>query len=102
MTQRFLNFPLISFPQEFKRFFILKVLDHDYNAELHSPSGFIDKVWHHLLEFPAAYANLCHVATPDKLIDHDPLGASDPDREQRYAFTLDRYDQVRSVRCGAV
>ncbi|KAJ3352865.1 hypothetical protein GGF32_003529 [Allomyces javanicus] len=76
--------------REYQRFLALKVLHHDNNAFLLSPSPAIDFIWHaHILD-TKAYAATC--AKLPFFIHHDPAGAFDPSsRAHRRAATLATY-----------
>jgi hypothetical protein len=95
-TRRVLtHLPLL---QEIRRFFVLKGIEPDLNAKILSPSVEVDRVWHALLLFPLAYADVCKIVLPTDLsgflIDHNPFGASDLDRTSRYARTLKKYREI--------
>jgi len=84
---------------ELSRFLVLKALTRDVSATLLSPSFLVDKAWHAFLLFPKDYAKLCDTILPadvsDRLIDHDPFGASDKkSRNDRYSLTLTKYEDL--------
>ncbi|KNE64979.1 hypothetical protein AMAG_10646 [Allomyces macrogynus ATCC 38327] len=76
--------------REYQRFLALKVLHHDNNALLLSPSPAIDFIWHaHILD-TKVYVAMC--ASLPFFIHHDPAGALDPaSRAHRRAATLATY-----------
>lgn len=90
--------------RELSRFLVLKVLEQDWDASKLSPSFRIDQAWHSLLEFPLDYIKLCNKIIPASaaegkiiVIDHNPLGARDPDQPARHQRTLDRYKEVFGI-----
>ena len=87
---------------ELSRFLTLKALDLDLDATKLSPSGLVDKAWHCLLQLPVLYYKFCDKILPSKvkaprIIDHNPLGAEDEDRDDRYTHTLQRYKEVFGI-----
>ena len=84
---------------ELSRFLSLKVLYMDLDATKLSPSGLVDKVWHCFLLLPKLYYQFCDKILPSevgapRIIDHNPRGAEDKDRDDRYMRTLRRYERV--------
>ena len=89
------NQQAIEIVEEFKKFLFIKFLDKDYDADHYSPSLSIDEIWHLFLLFPKAYFKLCQdVLGDNKVLDHNPFGASDTDQIRRYQRTLKRYEQL--------
>ena len=74
----------------------------DLNATKLSPSGLVDLAWHQFMLLPKLYYQLCDKLLParvqvPRLIDHNPLGADDDDREDRYKRTLRRYRKAFGI-----
>ena len=88
---------------ELCRFLTLKALDLDLDASKLSPSGLVDVVWHCFLLTQPLYNQFCdkilpsRVAHPNRVIGHNPLGAEDEDRDNRYTHTLQRYKEVFGI-----
>jgi len=87
---------------ELFRFLALKVLYLDLNATKLSPSGVVDKIWHCFLLFPKPYSQFCNMILPSeveapRIIGHNPFGAEDGNRENRYMRTLVRYERVFGI-----
>ena len=87
---------------ELSRFLSLKVLYMDLDATKLSPSGLLDKVWHCFLLLPKLYYQFCDKILPSdvpapRIIDHNPRGGDDKDRDDRYMRTLRRYERVFGV-----
>lgn len=84
--------------RELCKLLTLKVLDSDWDADKLSPSYKVDQAWHALLEFPADYLALCALILPAasgrQVIDHNPLGAEDVGRAERFQNTLHRYKDI--------
>ena len=82
------------------RFLCLKVLENDLDATMLSPSGIVDIVWHTFMLLPKLYNNFCNSMLPlrgvghPRVIDHNPMGTDDVDREDRYRRTLQLYKEV--------
>lgn len=75
---------------EFFRFMMIKKATKDENAEIVSPSGYVDKVWHAALLYTKKYANYCEQEI-GFFVHHDPNGAMDDDetnRIKRYKNTI--------------
>jgi ubiquitin len=85
---------------ELFRFLCLKALEKDLDATRLSPSGDVDKIWHAMMMLPKLYYEFCNKLLPlrgvgsVRLIDHNPLGADDDDRADRYARTFQLYKEV--------
>ena len=89
------NQQAIEIVEEFKKFLFIKFLDRDYDTDHYSPSLTIDEIWHLFLLFPKAYFELCKdVLGDNKVLDHNPFGASDTDQNRRYQRILERYEQL--------
>ena len=87
---------------ELSRFLTLKALDLDLDATSLSPSGLVDQAWHEFMLLPKIYYQFCDKILPSqvkvpRLIDHNPLGADDDDREDRYKRTLRRYRKAFGI-----
>jgi ubiquitin len=92
---------------EFSRFFILKVRSRDVAAPGSkkrkrddgcslSPSPLVDQIWHEVMLFPVAYAELCGKLVGG-LIDHDPRAGTASQcelRSNRYLSTFKIYGEV--------
>ena len=74
----------------------------DLDATKLSPSGLVDKVWHCFLLLLKLYYQFCDKILPSeiaapRIFDHNPRGAEDKDRDDRYMRTLRRYERVFGV-----
>ena len=89
------NEQAIEIVEEFKKFLFIKFLDKDYDATRYSPSHAIDEIWHLFLLFPKDYFQLCQdVLGLNRVLDHNPFGASDTDQNARFENTLTRYEHL--------
>jgi hypothetical protein len=82
------SFAKMMVDEFFDKFMKIKCIAYDPDAELVSPSGLIDQVWHASLLFTKKYANFCE----EKIgffVHHDPNGAMDSDNERRYVRYTD-------------
>jgi hypothetical protein len=83
---------------ELFRFLCLKVLVSNI-----SPSDRVDRAWHLFMLLPMHYYEFCDKILPSqgvgsvRLIDHNPLGADDPDRDDRHARTRQLYKEAYGV-----
>eukprot|EP00466_Bigelowiella_natans_P010041 jgi/Bigna1/90329/estExt_fgenesh1_pg.C_670078 len=72
--------------REYKRFMHLKALNKDVGGDekmKFSPGDLIDRVWHlHLLD-TWSYMRFCRSLPGGMFLHHDPMGASDQQREDR-------------------
>ena len=88
---------------ELSRFLTIKALDLDLDATKLSPSGLVDVAWHCFLLTQPLYNQFCdkilpsRVVHPNRVIGHNPLGAEDEDRDNRYTHTLQRYKEVFGI-----
>ena len=95
MKKAFDNMKAIEIVEEFKKFLFIKFLDKDDDADHYSPSHAVDEIWHLFLLFPKAYFKLCQDLLGDnKVLDHNPFGASDIDQNRLFKDTLARYEQL--------
>lgn len=88
---------------EFFKFMVLKAINHDVDAELLSPSGPVDQVWHECLLYTKEYYTLCYnlleaakYETKEvALIHHNPRGAFEgKERMERLRRTYQSYEDV--------
>ena len=83
--------------QEYKRFLVLKTLEHDVKVSKLklSPSAQVDEIWHGHMLLPRHYADVCAMLLqePGGLFEHSVLTASRPDRHERYLETLKLYER---------
>jgi hypothetical protein len=79
-----------------ERFLPIKRCLKDFDATICSPSPLIDAAWHELILFTRLYAELCGKS----FIHHNPAAELDEVevKAQRYAKTLDAYEELFGVR----
>ena len=95
---------------EFKRFVAIKAQADDFRNLQLSPSPIVDQVWHHALQYPIDYIDMCHLAwdilqkkkqngvPAPKVMDHNPDGSIDQSAQAvRYERTLNAYKEMFCV-----
>ena len=88
------SFAMMMVNEFLDRFMIIKRMAKDHDAELVSPSGLIDQVWHASLLFTKKYAAFCE-QTIGFFVHHDPNGAMDSDNERRYVRYTDTLEAYK-------
>lgn len=90
--------------QEFQRFFIIKILDQDFDDTIYAPSLPIEQFWKAFLLFPKDYQRLCN-ALCGRVIDFNPFHLDSNLKAnpqfvhypQKYNELILRYEQVFQV-----
>ncbi|PRP87988.1 hypothetical protein PROFUN_02725 [Planoprotostelium fungivorum] len=94
-TGKYTSDPYLA--REYIRFLNLKFKVGDFDAEMLSPSGIVDYVWHkHILD-TKSYREYC-LSHFGRFIDHNPDGAQEfTARRLRYERTLEEYKKAYAI-----
>ena len=84
----------VALVRELSRFYYLKMISEDYDAEKLSPSKKIDEIWHLHLLHPKQYQQFCQEFVGPQVIDHSPDKKSDGGHAQRLRNTLRLYRAI--------
>ena len=76
--------------QELGKFYVLKIIEKDYDHNKLSPSEEVDELWHLHLLFPKKYYQFC-ARFARNWIDHSPDAKYDGNHDRRYSNTIKKY-----------